>query len=566
MVIRVKAAEVIHNAGACVVRCPPDVELGVGDGVFGNFAPLDDFQRRLHGVEERHRPGLAGAEGNRLGNIAEDHIGGNIDLRDLVAAHRDIRQENTSRAVRGRGGGVAAVDLLNFVGHMGNRFPGGNVFLQDLQTGFYIVGEGGLHSTGTGQQGDVLMSSGLDIRFLHGLLGNAVHTGLEIGQCLFTVHGDGGGVAAGQRLHQKGRFDLGEGLRVCLGNFQAGQRTVAGGNSVLLVTVGHIHIDAVGSGVQGIPLRSFHLHECPQTLGDVLYLDNTAVFGHITADDLTVAVDVEYGTIQALSSPGNHLLERDVAITGNGRRRIVAAFWLIVRHNLTGCVIGKEALAASGSGSGKNGPLARHVLHDGCLLALRGIFLDLFPKFRILLSFLRQHPVVIANIGFIGIGVGKATGINVAGGIAACGFIALMIPDISLERHEEAAGDVALVVCDIGHHPLYIFLGNGVHLAKPRTCDSGIPQGVCVCAGGALVGVAVQKTGRPIPIGIAKIHAVELFACCRGRAVGILLAGGGQPGRPEVGVCGCFDARSAAGSCQSGGGQQGQQGQKSQHR
>ena len=297
MVIRVKAAEVIHGTGACVVRCPPDVELGVGDGVFGNFAPLDDFQRRLHGVEERHRAGLAGTEGNRLGNVAEDHIGGNIDLRDLVAAHGDIRQENTSRAVRGRGGGVAAVDLLNFVGHMGNGFPGGNIFLQDLQTGFYIVGEGGLHSTGTGQQGDVLMSSGLDIRLLHGLLGNAVHTGLEIGQCLFAVHSDGGGVAAGQGLHQKGRLDLGEGLRVCLGDFQAGQRTVAGGNSVLLVAIGGIDIDAVRGGVQGITLRSFHLHECPQALGDVLYLDNAAVFGHIAAHDLTVPINQKAGTI-----------------------------------------------------------------------------------------------------------------------------------------------------------------------------------------------------------------------------------------------------------------------------
>ena len=565
MVIRVKAAEVIHGADACVVRCPPDVELGVGDGVFGNFAPLDDFQRRLHGVEECHRAGLAGTEGNRLGNIAEDHIGGSIDLRDLVAAHRDIRQKNASRAVCGCGGGVAAVDLLNFVGHMGNRFPGGNVFLQDLQTGFYIVGEGGLHSTGTGQQGDVLMSSGLDIRLLHGLLGNAVHTGLEIGQCLFTVHGDGGGVAARQGFHQKGRLDLGEGLRVCLGDFQAGQRAVAGGHGVLLIAIGHIHIDAVRGGVQGITLRSFHLHECPQTLGDVLYLDNAAVFGHITANDLTVAVDVEHSAIQALSSPGNHLLERDVAITGNGRRRIVAAFRLIVRHNLTGCVIGKEALAASGSGSGKNGPLARHVLHDGCLLTLRGIFLDLFLKFRILLSFLRQHPVVIANIGFIGIGVGKATGINVAGGIAACGFIALMIPDVGLQGHKQAAGDVAGIISDIGHHPLYILFDSGVHLAQSGLGSSFFPQGICVRASGAGVGIAIEEAGSSVPIGIAEIHAIELFSSSHRRAVGILLAGGGQPGRPEVGVCGCFDARSAAGSCQSGGGQQCQQGQKSQH-
>ena len=138
----------------------------------------------------------------------------------------------------------------------------------------------------------------------------------------------------------------------------------------------------MGGGVQSITLQSFHLHECPQTLGDILYLNDAAITSYIAADDLTVAVDVEHSAIQTMGSPGNHLLERDVAITGNGRRRIVTAFRLIIRHNLTGCVIGKEALAASGSGSGKNGPLARHVLHDGCLLALRGIFLDLFLKFH----------------------------------------------------------------------------------------------------------------------------------------------------------------------------------------
>ena len=319
-------------------------------------------------------------------------------------------------------------------------------------------------------------------------------------------------------------------------------------------------------GVQGITLRGFHLHECPQALGDVLYLNDAAITSYIAADNLTVPVDVEHSAIQSTGSPGNHLLERDVAITGNRRGRIVAAFRLIVRHNLTGCVIGKEALAASGSGSGKNGPLARHVLHDGCLLALRGIFLNLFLKFRILLSFLRQHPVVIANIGFIGIGVGKTSCVNVTGGIAACGFVALMIPDVGLQGHKQAAGDVARVVDNVGHHPLYILFDSGVHLAQPRTCDSGIPQGITVRAGGALVGVAVEERSGSIAIGISEIHAVKLLACRRGRAVGILLAGGGQPGRPEVGVCGCFDARSAAGGCQSGGGQQGQQGQKSQHR
>ena len=48
---------------------------------------------------------------------------------------------------------------------------------------------------------------------------------------------------------------------------------------------------------QGIPLRSFHLHECPQALGDVLYLNDAAVFRHVAADDLTVPINQKAGTI-----------------------------------------------------------------------------------------------------------------------------------------------------------------------------------------------------------------------------------------------------------------------------
>ena len=63
-----------------------------------------------------------------------------------------------------------------------------------------------------------------------------------------------------------------------------------------------------------------------------------------------------------------------------------------------------------------------------------------------------------------------------------------------------------------------------------------------------------------------KIHAVELFACCRGRAIGVLLSSGGQAGRPEVGVRCRLNACSTAGSCQCRSGQQCQQGQQRQKR
>ena len=128
--------------------------------------------------------------------------------------------------------------------------------------------------------------------------------------------------------------------------------------------------------------------------------------------------------------------------------------------------------------------------------------------FRVFLGFLCQEPIHIAEVSLVGVTVCKATGVNVTRGIAACGFIALMIPDIRLERHEQAAGDIARVVDNVGHHPLYILFGNGIHLTQPRTCDSGIPQGITVRAGGAFVGVAVEKRSCPIAIRVAEIHAV----------------------------------------------------------
>ena len=75
----------------------------------------------------------------------------------------------------------------------------------------------------------------------------------------------------------------------------------------------------------------------------------------------------------------------------------------------------------------------------------------------------------------MGIGVGKAARVNVTGGIAACGFVALIVPDVGLQGHEQAAGDLAGVVRDIGHHPFHIFLGDGIHLAQPGFGDGLFP-------------------------------------------------------------------------------------------
>ena len=221
-------------------------------------------------------------------------------------------------------------------------------------------------------------------------------------------------------------------------------------------------------------------------------------------------------------------------------------------------MIGKEALAAGYTGDRKNGPLAGRILYDRRLLTLGGVLFHLGLKLGILIGLLAQHPVVVAHIGFVGIRIGKAACVNVARGIAACGFVALVVPDVGLQGHEQAAGDLAGVVRDIGHHPFDVFLGDGVHLAQAGLGDGLFPQSICIRAGGAGVGVAIEETGCAIPIGIAQVHAVKLFACGHGRTVGIGLAGRCQPGRPAVGVCGRRNAGAGGGRCKCRGRQNGE--------
>ena len=451
------------------------MEAGVGNGVPGDLAPLHDFQGGLHGVEKRHSGGFPGLQRHRLGDVAEDHVRRHVGLHNFVAADGDGVQEDAAPAVRGGGGAVTAVDLPDSICHMGDGFPSGNVLFQNLQTGLLVVGEAGLHRSGSGQQSDVLMGVGFDVGFLHGLLRNAVHTGLEVMQGLFPIHGNGGGVAARQGFHQECRLDFFIGLGIRFGNFQAGQRSVGGRHHVLLVPVRHIHIDTVGRGVQGIALRGLHLHEGPEACGDVVDLDDAPAGGHIAADDLPIPIDVVNGTVQAPVCPGNDLLEGNVTIPGHGSGRIVPALGLIVRHHLAGAVIGEKALAASGAGDGEDGPLGGFILHDGCLLTLCGILLYLLLEAGVLVGLLPQEPVVITDVGIMGIGVGKAARVNVTGGIAACGFVALIVPDVGLQGHEQAAGDLAGVVRDIGHHPFHIFLGDGIHLAQPGFGDGLFP-------------------------------------------------------------------------------------------
>ena len=127
--VRKVSAEVIELAGVGMVAGIPDLELSALDGIAGNAVHLTDLQRRFERIEKGDGGGFAGLQCHFLRDGAENDMTGNIDLRDLVATHRDAFKKNAPMVIGRGAGGVAAVDLLNEIGDALDRLPGGDVLL-----------------------------------------------------------------------------------------------------------------------------------------------------------------------------------------------------------------------------------------------------------------------------------------------------------------------------------------------------------------------------------------------------------------------------------------------------
>lgn len=77
--------------------------------------------------------------------------------------------------VIGRGaGGKAAVDLLNEIGDAPDRLPGGNVFLQNFQTGLLVILKAHLRGF-AGSERYGLLRIAHNIRLRHGFLPDDIH-------------------------------------------------------------------------------------------------------------------------------------------------------------------------------------------------------------------------------------------------------------------------------------------------------------------------------------------------------------------------------------------------------
>ena len=263
--VRKVGAEVVELAGVGVVAAIPDLELGTLDGITGDAIQLADFQTGLESVEEGDGRGFAGLQCHFLRDGAENDMVGNIDLRYFECANRNRVEENPPMVI-GRGAGrKAAVDLLDTESDALDRLSVGNVFLQNFKSGLFVVHKGDLGGF-TGAQRHGLLRIAHNVRLWHGFFPyyiNICRNGRE--RCGTVRAGSNGrGEVARNRLN--GKYCAGNGLAthgIPLGDLHVGQLVVFGGHGVLLVTIGRVNIDAVGSGGQGVALRGLHLHERP---------------------------------------------------------------------------------------------------------------------------------------------------------------------------------------------------------------------------------------------------------------------------------------------------------------
>ena len=440
--VRKVSAKVVELTGVGMVAAIPDLELSALDGIAGDAVYLADLQRRLESVEEGDGRGFTGFQRHFLRDGAENDMVWNIDLRYFECANRNRVEENPPMVIGGGAGRKAAVDLLDAVGHALDRLTIGDVLLDNFKAGLFIVNESDLGGF-AGAQRHGLLGIGYDVRLGNGFLTHNIDTGRNGRERCGAVRPgrDGGRIAAGNGLngkHRAGNRFAAHG--VPLGDLHIGQCVIFGSDRVLLVAIGGIDIDADGRRVGAEALRSLGFHEGPQALGDILDLNDSAILGHIAADDLTVAVNIKFCAIQTTGRSCGNLPQRNISVPS----------WRLSRLRCIGDefsrrIIVKESLTPLNTGFRVDCPFCSFILYHSGDDALFCVFFNLALKFCVFLGLFFQHPIDIAQVRFIGIGVGVTTAIDVTIALTLEG---LVIPHIRLRSHKKAAGDVTLIVHD----------------------------------------------------------------------------------------------------------------------
>lgn len=252
--------------------------------------------------------------------------------------------------------------------------------------------------------------------------------------------------------------------------------------------------------------------------------------------------------------PAATLLQRNIACTRRGNIRFSR---LRFKREFSRRVIVEKTLAALYAGLCPHCPFCGVIFNNRSNDALCGVLLDLFLEGYVLLCFFGQHPVNIAEIGFIGIRVGVTVAVNISIALTLEG---LVIPHIGLCCHEDATGNISLVIDDIGHHPFEIFKLLGIQFSQATLRQGRFQDSVRIGSGGRGIGVRVEERRSTPAVAVAAVHAIEHFPRCHGRLIAVGRSIVEQAGGPVVCVVGGLDAGTGAGRCQCRGRQQTQNG------
>ena len=269
---------------------------------------------------------------------------GNIDLRHFECADRDGVEEDAAMVIGGGAGGEAAVDLLDAVGHALDRLSVGDVLLDNFKTGLFIVNESDLGGF-AGAQRHGLLGIGYDVRLGNGFLTHNIDTGRNGRERCGTVRPgrDGGGIAAGNRLHRKYRADNRFAAHgVALDDLHIGLFVVDRRNSVFAVTLSYIYVHALRRGIDTVTVRCGGLDKAPKAGRGVLNIDLTLCIGDVAADDLPVEIDAETCTGETGCGSTSSFFQHDLANACRRCRFFSAASGLILSDQFAGTIIIEE--------------------------------------------------------------------------------------------------------------------------------------------------------------------------------------------------------------------------------
>ena len=320
----------------------PDLELGTLDGITGDAVYLADLQAGLEGVEEGDGRGFTGFQRHFLRDGAENDVVGNIDLRDLVATHRDALKENAPMVIGGGAGGKAAVDLLDTVGHALDGLTIGDVLLDNFKTGLFIVNESNLGGF-AGAQSHGLLGIGYDVRLGNGFLTHNIDTGRNGRERCGAVRPgrDGGRIAAGNGLngkHRAGNRFAAHGI--ALDDLHIGLFVVDRRNGVFAVTLSYIYVHTLRRGIDAIAVRCGGLDKAPKAGGGILNIDLALRIGDVAADDLPVKIDAETCAGKTGCGSTGSFLQHDLACAA--RRLLGLVRRRLARYELARSIVVKE--------------------------------------------------------------------------------------------------------------------------------------------------------------------------------------------------------------------------------